>query len=309
VWSLSLFAIDWFLRVGFLQLAGVIVVSSFFTSKEKQVELFSRQQGFVPVRSVSQVNDLDKDTRTDIWNYLSPIINRKIRAGDKSIEYVLKDIWTGYLRQDVDSFTWSHAMNQLKLIVQSGEWFYVMDILQLFWKSFSSYSAEETRTKAINDIFERNLVGFRIVKGSIIPVADQAELTEINEAIDSSPVSASREHLNNAVNELSKRPSANYKSVLLESIQAVEAAVKDFTEKKDPSQAFKDLKTMVVDNHPALFEGWNNLYGFTSDDKGIRHALKDDSIPADEPLAIYFLVICSGFINYLAKLKAKSNTP
>jgi hypothetical protein len=52
--------------------------------------------------------------------------------------------------------------------------------------------------------------------------------------------------------------------------------------------------------HPALRNGFGNLYGFTSDEKGIRHPLleKPDA-QVDETDALYMLGSCAAFVSYL----------
>ena len=54
--------------------------------------------------------------------------------------------------------------------------------------------------------------------------------------------------------------------------------------------------------HPALAKGWGNIYGFTSDAGGIRHASSDGKIEADFATAKYMLVSCSAFGNYLVDI-------
>lgn len=50
--------------------------------------------------------------------------------------------------------------------------------------------------------------------------------------------------------------------------------------------------------HGALKSAFEKLYGFTSDDDGIRHAMIDDpSVGFDE--AKYMIVSCSAFCSYL----------
>ncbi len=50
--------------------------------------------------------------------------------------------------------------------------------------------------------------------------------------------------------------------------------------------------------HPALQGAFNQLYGYTSDSGGIRHALTDDSETTFEE-AKFMLVVCSAFVNYV----------
>ncbi|MGN8107420.1 hypothetical protein ACTJLB_05440 [Paraburkholderia sp. 22098] len=53
--------------------------------------------------------------------------------------------------------------------------------------------------------------------------------------------------------------------------------------------------------HGALRKGYTALYGYTSDANGIRHALMDEqNLTSDE--AKYFLIACTGFVNYLKTL-------
>jgi hypothetical protein len=53
-----------------------------------------------------------------------------------------------------------------------------------------------------------------------------------------------------------------------------------------------------VSIHPALKSAFSKLYGYTSDESGIRHAMLDATSPDSED-AIYMLVSCSAFVNYL----------
>jgi hypothetical protein len=50
--------------------------------------------------------------------------------------------------------------------------------------------------------------------------------------------------------------------------------------------------------HPALREGFIKLYGYTSDEHGIRHAMLDRPT-LDAADARFFLLSCTSFVNYL----------
>ncbi|MGN8151767.1 hypothetical protein ACTJK5_05780 [Agrobacterium sp. 22094] len=56
--------------------------------------------------------------------------------------------------------------------------------------------------------------------------------------------------------------------------------------------------------HPALKSGFGSIYGFTSDDSGIRHALLDKGdAKVDEVDAMFMLGACSAFVTYLVQKK------
>ena len=50
---------------------------------------------------------------------------------------------------------------------------------------------------------------------------------------------------------------------------------------------------------PTLEEAFNKLYGYTSNEGGIRHALSEGDTPPTFDDAKYMLVSCSAFVNYL----------
>jgi len=52
--------------------------------------------------------------------------------------------------------------------------------------------------------------------------------------------------------------------------------------------------------HGALKKGFLAIYGFTSDEQGIRHALLDKDAPdVDEVDALFMIGACSAFVSYL----------
>ena len=57
--------------------------------------------------------------------------------------------------------------------------------------------------------------------------------------------------------------------------------------------------------------GFSALYGYTNDERGIRHALLDqDAARVDEAEALFILGACAAFVNYLvAKARAAGLTP
>ena len=61
-----------------------------------------------------------------------------------------------------------------------------------------------------------------------------------------------------------------------------------------------------IEIHKALKEGFKKIYGYTSNEDGIRHSMLE--IPEiDFEDAKYFLVSCSAFVNYLKSKSSKAN--
>jgi hypothetical protein len=111
-----------------------------------------------------------------------------------------------------------------------------------------------------------------------------------------------REHLTNAATDLTE---GNFASSVRESISAVESVVRVLAPDGDFSKALAklDAKTKI---HSALKKGFLAIYGFTSDQQGIRHALLEKNAPdVDEADALVMIGACSAFVSYLIN-KARS---
>lgn len=101
-----------------------------------------------------------------------------------------------------------------------------------------------------------------------------------------------------ALNLYADRNTPDYRNSIKESISAVESLARQLTKKDKFSAAINELKTQGVIEHNAMKEALGNLYGYSSDEDGIRHPIMEqDTITSSE--AKYMLVICSAFVNYL----------
>jgi len=98
---------------------------------------------------------------------------------------------------------------------------------------------------------------------------------------------------------LSDRENPDYRNSIKESISAIEAACKHLcgSQKGDLNAALDRLHAQRP-LHPALKNAISTLYGWTSDDSGIRHAIKDAN-RVERADAQFMLVTCSAFVNYL----------
>lgn len=79
---------------------------------------------------------------------------------------------------------------------------------------------------------------------------------------------------------------------------------------KTLGEALKTLENNGLIKHRAFKTALNQLYGFTSDEEGIRHALIERA-EADVGLAeaLFFYNACAAFAGYLATLANVRETP
>ena len=153
-----------------------------------------------------------------------------------------------------------------------------------------------------NLVFEREMSGFRFVASELAPISNPTETQEISDAINSTSLvglDGAHLHLKSALSLLSKKPNPDYLNSIKESISAVESIAKILG--KENSQGLADALAELAKKtniHGALQSGFIKLYGYTSDEEGIRHAILDEpNVGFDE--AKYMVVSCSAFVNYL----------
>lgn len=271
---------------------------------------FRERIGLVEPRAVLQTDSLDDETRVILWNSIYRLYERlesgENRYSGKS-EIVAKHVWQNALGRAADEFPARNVvMRQLKSQIVDGDWSFALEAVEYFGIALAAlwHKAEipVEFQKQINRDLSRCLVGYRFVAGELVQVSEDAEVDEVEGAIDSGGPPAT--HLQRALQLLSNREAPQYANVVHEAIHAVEAKIASMTGRKVLSDGLKALEAAGYPIHSALAGGWTKLYGYTSDAGGIRHALvRDEEI--DETLAVYFLVSCSAFVNFLTKVEAK----
>jgi hypothetical protein len=97
-----------------------------------------------------------------------------------------------------------------------------------------------------------------------------------------------------------------YADSVRESIHAVEATARVL----EPSAALNSALGRLESSakiHRTLKHGFGNLYGYTSDEEGIRHPLLDDGTAnVDETDALFMLGACAAFVSYLINKARKA---
>ncbi|MCK7559076.1 hypothetical protein MKQ70_30505 [Chitinophaga sedimenti] len=145
----------------------------------------------------------------------------------------------------------------------------------------------------------------------IAPISNKQEVESIEEAISQTatytPLNGCNIHLRAALEKLSDKVNPDYRNSIKESISAVESIAKKISGRdKDTLAASLNRIKGEIKLHPSLEKAFKELYGYTSDEGGIRHALME-SPNCDFEDAKYMLVSCSAFINYLTVKTEKSS--
>jgi len=265
---------------------------------------FAERMGHRATRSVVQSESLDDETRVALWNVFS-VINETLDTDFESSFLTAVWMWEFHNTHDKRPSTDHAVWMEVKFFILRREWWEVLDLIEAIVRHMArhadSYSKDVPNkvAEAFNLIFERFLVGYRFVGHEITPIDSTAEANAVVGAQeDATPIAGARHALDRAVELLADRQKPDYPNSIKESISAVEAVVKKVTGASDLGTGLKRLEEAGLTIHPALKSAWLKMYGWTSDDDGIRHG-GIEAADADQALAKYMLVTCSGFVSYL----------
>jgi hypothetical protein len=282
--------------------------------EEREKLSFEQAEGIEPLPSQLKLREVSPKLRAVLWSQ----IHRYLAKATQETEYgggyldgpwptILKDEHVYRQHKMVDDFEndADGLMMDTRDIFEKGNYVAIFGWLEFVLKhpACPPNVANETDSSLR---FCR--AAYRVVEKKVIcPIASDAEHATVVNAfadLNSTQFNGARSHLRNAASHLT---AGAYADSVRESIHAVEAVCRTL----DPganvlSKALAKLE-QKISIHPAMKNGFTALYGYTSDEKGIRHALLEDSAAkVDEADALFMLGACAAFLSYLIN-KARLN--
>lgn len=270
---------------------------------------FSERHGYKEVRSVVQRESLDEVTRMGLWNVLSVVPQLTISNGQShAASTFLLSAWIGYFKEARDEVPSNARMWLIcKEVLISSPWNDAFDLLEFVVRNIDQHfrgnmsNTEESLVRAFNQVFERELVGYRFIGQEITPIDGALEIDAVaTGSEDAKAVESAHHHLGKALEHLSDRENPDYLNTIKESISAVEAIARRITGKQTLGEALGALNDAGLEFHGALLKAWGAMYGYTSDADGVRHG-GDTVAVVDQALAKYILVTCSAFVSFLVE--------
>jgi hypothetical protein len=275
---------------------------------------FSQRFGYTPIKSAIQLESIDEELRNALWSVVqlyywdyvksdNDILHprRRLSAyGNERFYQLCQQLWLNFFKVPLDTLPdqWDLIYSRLREFFFSCKWYEVYDFIEFLALTYPDEDRNTRFAENTNIFLEREVSAYRFVEGRIVQITAQEEIEAIGNAAtaERGPV---REHLDRAVQLLADRRAPDYRNSIKEAISAVEALVKS-QGGADKGTLGDLLKRLARKHslHPALEGAFTKMYGYTSDAKGIRHALMNDERVTFEE-AKFMLVACSAFINYV----------
>ena len=257
-----------------------------------------------------QVTSMNDALKNSIWNFIRAVLPDPEKLGSDPLYKAVEAITIRVLKRPIDEISRDYRSaprNWLFKRYNELDWADVYDVLEFVLqnaKDISGFGASfiPQLVNAANVVLAREHSAYRFVAGELTPITTPAEIAEIERAVDSADLAGldgAREHLQQALNLFGKRPDPDYRNAIKEAISAVESVVKVINGKR--GGGLHDALEVVsarIELHPALKAGLDKLYGYTSDEDGVRHPIIEKPT-VDETDARFMIVTCSAFVNFL----------
>jgi hypothetical protein len=274
---------------------------------------FEQAEGAEPLPSQLKLKELSPELRALLWQAIYYSFERcRLPAGGRGARSEFIGEWhnifyTMHVEREhrmADEFVSDFEMllGKTKTTIQQGDYLAVFGWIQYALR----LNPPNGFADAIQGALIRARAAYRVVDGdTFVPIGSEAESQTIVRTfadLAATEFHGARQHLRNAAEELTN---GNNSDSIRESIHAVESVISVLEPDGDFAKALGRLDARVG-IHGAMKAGFASLYGFTSDENGIRHPLlQDAAAEVDETDALFMIGACAAFVSYLIN-KARS---
>lgn len=271
---------------------------------------FSERIGITKPKTELVKEGLSSEIKNSLWTLtLELIIDKKSNIANgygenlSDLTKYFRDIWINFFKRPIDNLPKNmvgqvdqySATSTLREWYYKAEWYLILDFIEFI----APYNLKFT--ESCNFYLSREFSSYRFIENKLVEVNSKEEIIEIENAIaNSDKFKSVRTHLKTGLDLLSDRKKPDYRNSIKESISAVESLCKIITNdnKTTLGQALKKIEH----KHKipkSLQSAFSTLYGYTSDEGGIRHSLLENESEVDVAEARFMLITCSAFVNYL----------
>lgn len=195
---------------------------------------------------------------------------------------------------------------QSYILDEKKPWYIIFDFIERYLKICDDATFDKMQAE-FNAILEDEVSAYRILDGLVVPITNKSEMGSISDAMNT-PFEACNIHIAKALELFANREKPDYENSIKESISAVESICSEITgiegAQATLGKTIKKLKDAGMHIHPAMENAFTSLYGYTSDEGGIRHG-SIDFVEAPSEDAKFMLITCSAFVNYLVEKWSK----
>ena len=276
---------------------------------------FSQSQGYEPTPGPLALEELSEEARIKLWNVLvliprGPFSGSPVHyVGDISPPWrsIFRTLHNDFLVKPMDEFPQGHQTASLFVdtykpaILHSLQFNEVFDLFQMIMRHPQcpfDFIVEVAETfKECRLAYVVHMEQPVTILPAVTPQEGEILMGAIKELREAG-LQGAEVHLRTAGELIGQ---GDWPGAVRESINAVESVARqldpDASKELEPALASLERKGRL---HPAMKQAFSRLYGYTSDEEGIRHALLTNATsPTGLDEAVFMLGACASFASYL----------
>lgn len=267
---------------------------------------FSQRTGIDPIPPQLKLGEVSAELRRLLYYYISLEVDRESYTPYNSAIFNEKwkrfavDLHVLFFRQPVDKFAHSAYDNKqhYKSFIYQAKIGPLFDLVEFFIRH--RICSEELK-RELAGAFVTARAAYRVFDNKhIAAIGTEEQAVAFERAIadaEAKDATAARKQLIAAGVALRN---ADWAGSVRESIHAVEAMAVRLAPGTDTLGAALKALERNGHLHGGLKAAFDKLYGYSSDEKGVRHALVfSDEAKVDEADALFMLGACASFVSYL----------
>lgn len=267
---------------------------------------FDQRYGGASLPTQLSPHELSDELRARVW----AVIHQSLEAGKRydrdSAEYRTTWIWGTFLLKwhiEVDHSPSDEFKREYRPAVAYAKAILFQSDFGRFY-TFLEMLAETEDLSAVSAQVAGALIdsraAWRIIGTEIMPVTSDEQAKAISAAlqvVSKHGSEGAKAHLRKSGKAIAD---GDWAGSVRESVHAVESVARTFESASTLPDALKAMQKSGKAIHPAFAKGLIALYGYTSDESGVRHALLDGGAAAvTENEALFMYSACASFCQYL----------
>ena len=276
---------------------------------------FSQAQGYEEIPRLLKLEELSYAARMGIWNLFYLYISNSVDARNQVVgewhDILVSVHWKHNCKPLDEWFNWDQIVyRSLREQIEINLFNEVFDLVQFVMRE---EKCPHHFIEGMIEVFSECRLAY-VIDTSGPPTILPAVTNEESEALIKSLQTLSRAGLQGSASHLRKSAECinegDWAGSVRESVHAVESVARQFDPKASSlAPALRSLEKRSA-LHPALKQALHKLYGYSSNEQGIRHALLDQeqaSVGMDE--AVFMLGACASFASYLWRKHTAGGNP
>ena len=277
---------------------------------------FSQRQGYESMPEPMRLEEISDALRREIWNETRRLLQSMhddsyylfYGRGRQFVERVLGRLLKR--PEDEIDIRSNSVFDVFKKIILGYKFNVFLDLIEFCL--YEDFILEFEFAQKISAIFDVHTAAYWLDLScfpyKFFPRSDKAQGEATRSAIKTlreSDMEGASAHLRQAAIHIN---TGQFADSIADSIHAVESVASTINPKtKTLGPALDSLQKRGLLKHPALKEAFSKLYGYTSDEQGIRHSLLDKPSPdVDLDEAMFMFGACASFAAYLVNKHRKA---